>query len=424
MIEPEEMYSRAEVSSGLGRGYRVVAVEPDRRRRTQMAIELAGIAPSPAGSFEEVAALLESEEPTILLLGASFATDTGWSHAARLTRAFPTAGAVLLAEEVTLPILQHALRAGVRDVATVAGGEHEVRQTIERVAETIVAAADHVMVANRGTHGRIMVSFSTKGGVGKSVVSTNLAVSLALDHPGRVVIVDCDLQFGDVGVMLGVPPVHTTLDAAGAIETADVQLMEALLATHEPSGLRVLCAPTEPSSSDSITPEAMTNIVRLLRTMFDFVVVDMPPHFDDVVLALLEEADDVMLVASMDIPSIKNLKVGMQTLDLLAVAGSKLRLVLNRANAKVNLDIPDVERALGVRAEYRIPSDIAVPQAVNRGVPIVIDKPKSPAATTLRALAKSVAAAAEAETAESGTRSPQTRTPQSKSTRRRGWRRS
>jgi pilus assembly protein CpaE len=131
----------------------------------------------------------------------------------------------------------------------------------------------------------------------------------------------------------------------------------------------------------------MVGIVRLLRTMFDFVVVDMPPHFDDVVLALLEEADDVLLIASLDIPSIKNLKVGMQTLDLLSLAGDKLHLVMNRANARVHLDIADVERALGIDAEFRIPSDIAIPQAVNRGVPVVLDKPRSPAALALRAIA-------------------------------------
>jgi pilus assembly protein CpaE len=235
------------------------------------------------------------------------------------------------------------------------------------------------------------VSFSTKGGVGKSVVSTNLAVALALEHRNRVVLVDADLQFGDVGVLLGVPPVHTTLEAAGAIDSADTELMEGILETHEASSLRVLCAPIEPSAADSISPEAMVAIVRLLRRMFDYVVVDMPPHFDDVVLALLEEADDVLLVASMDIPSIKNLKVGIQTLDLLALAGSKLRLVLNRANARVNLDIADVERALGVSAEFRVPSDISVPQAVNRGVPVVVDRPRSAAAIALRSLAQSVA---------------------------------
>jgi len=158
----------------------------------------------------------------------------------------------------------------------------------------------------------------------------------------------------------------------------------------------VLCAPVEPSAGERITAEQMVGIARMLRTMFDFVVVDMPPHFDDVVLALLEEADEVLLIASLDIPSIKNLKVGMQTLDLLSLAGNKLHLVMNRANARVHLDIADVERALGVTAEFRIPSDIAIPQAVNRGVPVVLDKPRAPAALALRALADRYSAPAPA----------------------------
>jgi pilus assembly protein CpaE len=237
--------------------------------------------------------------------------------------------------------------------------------------------------------GKVIVAFSTKGGVGKSVVATNTSVVLATHNPGRVALVDCDLQFGDVAVLLGIPPMHTTTDAAAAIDTADAQLMEGLLATHDASGLRVLCAPVEPSAGDRITAEEMTGIVRMLRRMFDYIVIDMPPHFDDVVLALIEEADHVLLVASMDIPSIKNLKVGIQTLDLLSLAGGKLKLVLNRANARVHLDISDVERALGVAAEFRIPSDIAVPQAVNRGVPVVLDKPRAPGALALRGLAES-----------------------------------
>jgi pilus assembly protein CpaE len=157
----------------------------------------------------------------------------------------------------------------------------------------------------------------------------------------------------------------------------------------------------------------MLGIVRMLRTMCGFVIVDMPPHFDDVVLALLEEADDVLLVASMDIPSIKNLKVGIQTLGLLSLAGPKLRLVLNRANAKVNLDIADVERAIGLPVQFRVPSDIAVPQAVNRGVPVFLDKPRSAAALALGQLADAFLGVEEQE-AEAAT---------VHETRRRAWRR-
>ncbi len=368
--------------------YRVLAVEPDERARTRMTLELAGIVPSPATTLDEVTHDIVPGDPTVLVFGPGLSDAAGLEEVKRITRSFPEVGVVLLAEELTMSLLQEALRAGVRDALTIDAGERQIRIAVERVGETIANTANRAAAAAEpAKQGRIFCAFSTKGGVGKSVVSTNLAVLLATRNPGRVVLVDCDLQFGDVAVLLGVPPLHTSADAAPVIDTIDNQLMDGFLATHEPSSLRVLSAPVEPAAGERITAEQMIGIVRLLRTMFDFVVVDMPPHFDDVVLALLEEADEVLLIASLDIPSIKNLKVGMQTLDLLSLAGSKLHLVMNRANARVHLDIADVERALGISAEFRIPSDIAIPQAVNRGVPVVLDKPRAPAALALRAIA-------------------------------------
>jgi pilus assembly protein CpaE len=378
--------------------YKVLALEPDERLRTRMTLELAGIAAAPVDRIDDVVRDLVEGEPAVVLFGASMANETGFDTVQRLVRAFPETGVVLLAEELTLPLLQSALRAGVRDAIALDAGETQIRAAIERVGESMAVLANRAAQAASGPErlGQVMVAFSTKGGVGKSMVATNLAVLLASQVPNRVALVDADLQFGDVAVMLGIPPLHTTTDAAQAIDNADEQLMEGLLATHEGSSLRVLCAPTEPSAADAITPEAMVGIVRMLRRMYDFVVVDMPPHFDDLVLALIEEADTVLLVASMDIPSIKNLKVGIQTLDLLALAGDKLKLVLNRANARVHLDVSDVERALGVSAEYRIPSDISIPQAVNRGVPVVLDKPRAPAALALRSVAETFLTGADA----------------------------
>jgi pilus assembly protein CpaE len=374
-----------------GQRYRVLAVEPDERLRTRMTLELAGISEAPVNTLDEIMQQLVEGVPTVVLFGASLANPMGFEAVKRVARVSPEIGVVLMTEEMTLPLLQEALRSGVRDAVTIDAGESQIRAAIARVGDAMAAISNRAAAAASDTRslGRVIVSFSTKGGVGKSVVSTNLAVVLATHAQGKVALVDCDLQFGDVAVLLGIPPVHTTTDAAAAIESADEQLMEGLLATHDASSLRVLCAPVEPSAGDKITPQEMIGIVRMLQRMYDYIVIDMPPHFDDVVVALLIEADAVLLVASMDIPSIKNLKVGIQTLDLLSLAGNKLHLVLNRANARVHLDVGDVERALGVTAEYRIPSDIAVPQAVNRGVPVVLDKPRAPAALALRSLAES-----------------------------------
>jgi pilus assembly protein CpaE len=374
--------------------YRVLALEPDERLRTRMTLELAGIASAPFATFDELLTDLSAGEPTVVMFGASLANDTGLEAARRISRAHPETGVVLLAEALNISLLQEALRAGVRDVLVIDAGESQIRMAVERVGDSLTAVANRAaQAASPKTLGTVITAFSTKGGVGKSVVATNTAVTLATNNPGRVALVDGDLQFGDVAVLLGIPPLHTTTDAAAAIENADEILMEGLLATHEASALRVLCAPVEPSAGDKITPEEMVGIIRMLRRMFDYIVVDMPPHFDDVVLAMIEEADTVLLVASMDIPSIKNLKVGIQTLDLLSLAGDKLKLVLNRANARVHLDVGDVERALGVSAEFRIPSDISIPQAVNRGVPVVLDKPRAPAALALHSLADSFLAA-------------------------------
>ncbi len=368
--------------------YRVLAVEPEERMRTRMTLELAGIVPVPADSIDAMTDDLVPGEPTVVVFGPSLAGPDGFAAVQRLARIAPEAGVVLLADELTLPLLQEALRAGVRDALTIDAGERHIRQAVERAGETMSGVVRRAAASAEPVRlGRVFVAFSTKGGVGKSVCATNLSVLLATRNPGRVVLVDADLQFGDDAVLLGVPPQSTSADAAAVVDTMDTGLMDSFLATHEASSLRVLCAPVEPAAGERITPEEMIGIVRMLRTMFEYVVVDMPPHFDDVVLALLEEADEVLLIASLDIPSIKNLKVGIQTLDLLSVAGSKLHLVMNRANARVHLDISDVERALGVTAEFRIPSDIAIPQSVNRGIPVVLDKPRSPAALALRTLA-------------------------------------
>jgi pilus assembly protein CpaE len=202
-----------------------------------------------------------------------------------------------------------------------------------------------------------------------------------------VVLVDADLQFGDVAVMLKLAPQHTIVDAVNAIDRLDASLLQNLLVRHEPSGLLVLPAPLEPAFADQIGSAQMLRIIELLKEQCAFVVVDTPAYFNDVVLGLIEASDDVLLVAGMDIPNIKNVKIGLQTLRLLNIPISKLKLILNRANSKVKLDVAEVERTLSVKADCLIPSDVVVPQSVNKGTPVVLDAPKSGVARSLEQLA-------------------------------------
>jgi pilus assembly protein CpaE len=201
------------------------------------------------------------------------------------------------------------------------------------------------------------------------------------------VLVDADLQFGDVAVMLRLVTPHTLVDAVQASTRLDAQLLQSLLVRHEASGLLVLPAPLEPSFAERVSGSDMTRIIEILRTFCGFVVVDTPAQFNDVVIALIEHSDDVLVVAGLDIPNIKNTKLGLQTLRLLEVGEEKLTLILNRADSKVQLDVGEVERTLGLRAGCLLPSDVVVPQSVNKGVPVVLDAPRSEVARAFEDLA-------------------------------------
>lgn len=371
--------------------YDVGVVEADEPRRTRLVAQVTAAAT--LGAFETAGELtdkLADGRPAVVVFGPSLADQAGFVAVRTLAEEHPEIGVVLVAEELTTELLQLALRAGVRDALTLAESETTLGASVERVGRAMVALAARPGAERAVRPGRVIVSFSTKGGVGKSILATNLSVALAQRSARPVVLVDADLQFGDVAVLLGIPPERTVVDAAAAIDSEDPDLMRQLVMRHPASGLLVLPAPVEPSTADQVKPEQMIAVVEALKMIAGHVVIDMPPHFDDFVLALIDVADEVLLVASLDIPSIKNLKVGMQTLDLLSLAGPKLKLVLNRANARVKLDVKEVERALGLEAKYPIPSDIAVPQAVNRGVPVVLDSPRSPAARALEQIAESV----------------------------------
>ncbi len=364
----------------------VAVVEPEPSLRTRLAIELAG-----AGQFASIEELVQSMapgRPVVAVFGPGFASPIGFQHVHRLTTGHSNLGVVFAVHELSTDVLQQALRAGARD-AVVIGGEASLHQSVDRVGELLAGATTRVQVpvARTGEPGRLVVVFSTKGGVGKTCIAINVAAAMARKSSEPVVLIDADLQFGDVSVMLGLPPQNTVLDAAAAVQYGDTELVQTLAGRHDRSGLLVLPAPLEPVPTDAILPGEMVNICDAFRSVAGHVVVDLPSVFNDYVLAMIEAADDVLLVGSMDIPSIKNLKIGMTSLDLNAIAGPKLKLVLNHANAKVKLDVKEIERVLGLNANYAVPDDIAVPISVNSGVPVVIDDPKAPVSRALEHIA-------------------------------------
>jgi pilus assembly protein CpaE len=371
----------------------IVVVEADPSVRSRLAMQLGerAIALESLDGVEE-----RFTSPFLLVLGPSCSLVPGVTGAEGMLARRSDVGAILIAEDLSTEVFQRAMRSGVRDVLGAPVDTGQLNEAVRRVSASLVSQAP---IGGLGTvapatpddepstQGRVITVFSTKGGAGKSVLATNLGVILAQRADGPVALVDADLQFGDIAVMLKLAPQHTIVDAVGSFDRLDVGFLESLLATHQPSGLKVLPAPLEPAFADQIGAEQMNAIIRLLRTFCSYVVVDTPAYFNDVVLGLIEESDDVLLVAGMDIPNIKNVKIGLQTLRLLNTPMNKIHLILNRANSKVKLEVSEVERTLQVKADALIPSDIVVPQSVNKGTPVVIDAPRSAIAKSLEQLA-------------------------------------
>jgi pilus assembly protein CpaE len=367
---------------------RLAVVEVDQSTRNRLSMQLGD---QVAGySTVEVFADEIGPDPVVVVLGPSCAGAPGLMGAEELLRQRPDIGAILIAEELTTDVFQRAIRSGVRDVLAAPVDTSQLGEAVRRVEEAIGAhrvSVPELPTETDGSLGRVITVFSTKGGAGKSVVASNLGVSLAMRTDKPVVLVDADLQFGDIAVMLKLAPQHTIVDAVSSMDRLDAGLVQNLLATHPPSGLKILPAPLEPAYADQISADDVTNIVDILRTFCAYVVIDTPSYFDDKVLTLIEDSDEILLVAGMDIPNIKNVKIGLQTLRLLGIPMSKLKLVLNRANSKVKLDAGDVERTLQVKAESLIPSDVVVPQSVNKGTPVVLDSQRSGVARAIEQMA-------------------------------------
>ncbi len=336
--------------------------------------------------------------PVVVVLGPSCSTPTDFALVEQWGRTHPEVGAVLVTSELSTQLLQTALRSGVRDVLSAPIDQMQLVDTVSRVAETLkVAPKESLQPASPslseplesfdGNPGKVISVFSTKGGSGKSVVATNLACSLAKNSDRPVVLIDGHLQFGDVAVMLKLTPRHTVVDAISQLDRLDPALIADLMTLHKESGMMVLPAPLEPTFADQITGEQMLGLVNVLREYAGHVIIDMPAYFNDVVLTLIEASDDVVLVAGLDIPNIKNVKIGLSTLSLLNIPKEKLHLVLNRADSKVKLDVGEVEKTLQIRAVAHIPSDVVVPISVNKGSPVVLSAPKSSVARELEKLA-------------------------------------
>lgn len=341
---------------------------------------------------------VDSHDAYVVVVGPNLTVQAGLDLAARLTESSRPTHVLVVSKDVTTDLLRRALRAGVSDVldADASAGEildavvtaHEASRR-ERAHDDAVAVVEETDT----TGGKVVTVFSTKGGVGKTVLSTNLATAMVTDAKLNTVIVDLDLQFGDVAIMLGLEPQRTIADAVNSIDRLDTDMLSAYLTEHS-SGLKALLAPVRPEEAETVTTGRITTILGLLRRMFDVVIVDTAATFDEVVLTALDASDLVFPVTMMDVASIKNTRISLQKLEQLGYQNGLLQLVLNRADSKVWLQPTEVEKAVGRSIFAKIPSDRVVPRSVNKGTPVVLDAPKSEVSKAIVGLARGVARSA------------------------------
>jgi pilus assembly protein CpaE len=234
------------------------------------------------------------------------------------------------------------------------------------------------------TAGKVIVVVSPKGGSGKTAIASNLSVALSQRHPGEVVAVDLDVQFGDLGTALALQPERTIAQLA---RTDEINATTAKLFLTPYDGLFVLAGADTPAEADAVTAAHVSRVLPLLAQEFAYVVVDTPAGLDERTLSALECATDLLVVSSLDVNSIKSLRKAIDALDRIGITAERT-FVLNRSDAKVGLDVADAEEAVGMKADVQVPSSREVPMAMNIGTPVVKSVPRALVSKRIQQLAQ------------------------------------
>ncbi len=348
---------------------------------------------------QEAVDLAARSEVEVIFWGPSFATSAGLLSIETYD-VNPDVVMVLVAPvNIDNDVLRRAIRTGFRDIVEEPLQPDAVSSALEQASRLMQHRASAAPAApttpERVTRrdGKLITVMAAKGGSGKTVVATNVATLLARwSEPGTVAMVDANLQFGDVALVLQVDPKQTIVNAAKEGEGLDAGFLATVLTDH-PSGLKIMAAPLEPAFADEVPTPTLTHILDLMKGMFDYVVVDTAPALDDRLLAVLERSEQVLFVVDMDLPSIKNAKLALETLRILNFPSNAIRIVLNRSNSKARLDMGEIERSLRFEISGSIPSDGLLPASINEGVPIVDGHPKSKPAKAFEEIAKLVLSA-------------------------------
>jgi len=337
---------------------------------------------------ESVVRELAHARPSVVVVGPGVPLPTALALAETFDLLFPEICVVLVAKP-TARLWERALRAGVREIIPEGAEDEDVRDALTRAGAAAARrqAGSAVTQVEEAPRGRVITVMAPKGGAGKTTVSTNLATELATLAPGRVAIIDLDLQFGDVASALGLGPQSTVVDASRLGSHLDSTSLKVFLEPH-PSGLYALVGPHFPAEAEEVSSSAVGHMIDILAAEFAYVVIDTGAGLDEFALSAIERSDDLVLVCVTDVPSVRGLRKALDAIDLLGMTRPRRHVVLNRADDKVGLSAGDVSATIGLPIDASIPSSHSVQISVNQGTPVVSSDPKSPAGRALAGLAR------------------------------------
>jgi pilus assembly protein CpaE len=334
------------------------------------------------GVDETVRALQSRETDVVLVACQGREDDRSLQIIDNVHRTAPGVPIIVLSTTSPNGFLRRAFEAGASDMALFPQSKEQLRFAMSKA---IARAPRAGQPDGKRGEGRLICVLGPKGGTGKTLTSCNLAVALALAGQ-KVLVMDLDLQFGDVALCLGLPPEKTMYDLAVSGGSLDEDKLADYVMTHD-TGVDVLLAPARPDQASAITIELLRDILVIARAKYDHVIADTPPGFTAEVIATIDASSDLVMVGTLDSLSLKNTKLGLETLGLMDYDPKKIQLVLNRADTRVGISQHDVIAVLGREPDVYIPSDREIPRAVNEGVPITLSRPQSYAAASFHDLA-------------------------------------
>ena len=379
----------------MARNLEVVVVDPEINSRadTNRALSLARFTVTgEAGYGIEAVTTAQEKDPDVVVLALEEPVARATQTMSALSDALPQTPIIVYSSLSDAASVRRAMIAGARDYLIKPPRPEELARAIYSVLEQEERRRSRNVGASASgaARGTVITVFGAKGGIGKTTIATNLATALSKNTNGSVAIVDMDTRFGDVAIMMDIVVEYSIADVGRQIETVDRDTIRDFLVRHN-SGVQILPAPLHPTEWGTIHPGHISKIIELLSQTHEYVVVDTPGAFNELVATALESADMILLVTSMDIASIKDTALALEMLRTASVSEDKVKLVINHSTAANSLKSQDVERVLEYEVYWRIPHDIAVSNSNQLGQPIVLAKPYARASRAISDMAYNLA---------------------------------